>query len=522
MENNRTLKPKFALRQKITMILFGIFLFFVILEASLRLGGFILLSMQEHRNSESIKQKGAYRILCLGESTTQGQYPVFLEEILNRSNIGVRFNAVDKGKANTNTPIILSKVEFYLDKYHPDLVVAMMGINDWGEHIPFERTTTSKGMLLIRSFRTYKLARLLWLHILTKAKEKGVYISDEGRWFFRNFPRIELKEDRVESIPKEDAFKQIVGLNSKNDNVYLQSGWFYLDQGNFSLAEDAFKKGIDLNPKDDDTYVGLGKIYQDQLKFLQAEEAFKKAVELNPKNDSAYAGLGWVYRNQGKLPQAEDLYKKAVELNPKNDNAYIELGQLYREQGKFSEAEDLYKKALEFNPKNDNAYIELGWVYRDQGKFSQAEESFKKALELNPKNDGAYGAISVLYLDTGRPELVEEYVQKADSWRLESYNPVTVNSYRKLKKILDKSGIRLICVQYPMRSVEPLKKIFEQDEGVIFVDNESVFKEALKKTSYKDYFKDMFGGDFGHCTDKGNKLLAENIASVIIKKVFNK
>jgi hypothetical protein len=73
-----------------------------------------------------------------------------------------------------------------------------------------------------------------------------------------------------------------------------------------------------------------------------------------------------------------------------------------------------------------------------------------------------------------------------------------------------------------MRNVEPLKRIFEQDKGVIFVDNESVFKEALKKASYKEYFKDMFGGDFGHCTDQGNQLLAWNVTNTTLKEIFGK
>ncbi len=108
--------------------------------------------------------------------------------------------------------------------------------------------------------------------------------------------------------------------------------------------------------------------------------------------------------------------------------------------------------------------------------------------------------------------------KKANILRLEHYNLATANNYRRLKKILDKRGIKLVCVQYPMRNVEPLKKIFPQDEGIIFVDNERVFKEALKQVSYKEYFKDMFGGDFGHCTDKGNRLLAQSIANTILKE----
>jgi hypothetical protein len=64
--------------------------------------------------------------------------------------------------------------------------------------------------------------------------------------------------------------------------------------------------------------------------------------------------------------------------------------------------------------------------------------------------------------------------------------------------------------------------MLEPYEGVIFVDNERVFKEALKKGEYRDYFSDTFAGDFGHCTEKGNRLLAENIANVILKEYFNK
>jgi hypothetical protein len=101
------------------------------------------------------------------------------------------------------------------------------------------------------------------------------------------------------------------------------------------------------------------------------------------------------------------------------------------------------------------------------------------------------------------------------------YPPVTVNNYRKLKEILDQRKIRLVCVQYPMLNPEPLRKIFRQEEGAIFVDNRTTFKQAVKQSGYDEYFRDMFGGDFGHCTEKGNRLLAGNIAKVILKEIFN-
>jgi len=77
-------------------------------------------------------------------------------------------------------------------------------------------------------------------------------------------------------------------------------------------------------------------------------------------------------------------------------------------------------------------------------------------------------------------------------------------------------------MQYPIRSIEPLKKMLEPHEGIIFVDNEKVFKEALKQASFDEYFTNMFIGDSGHCTSKGNRLIAENIANVIWKECFNR
>ena len=256
-------------------------------------------------------------------------------------------------------------------------------------------------------------------------------------------------------------------------------------------------------------------IYMHIVKKLK-EQDIRGLGRVNPKKSATLSDLRSCHE------KAEESLKKDIMLHTQNDTHYLELGWAYKNQNKLLEAEESFKKAIELNPKNDNAYFELGWLYREQGKFSQAEEAFKKVIDLNPKNNNAYRAILLLYETIGKPELAKEYAQKVDRLSLWYYNPATVNNYHKLKEILDKRGIRLVCVQYPLRSIEPLKKIFEKDEGVIFVDNESVFREVLKKASYREYFRDMLGGDFGHCTEKGNRLLAQNIADVILKELFSR
>ena len=58
--------------------------------------------------------------------------------------------------------------------------------------------------------------------------------------------------------------------------------------------------------------------------------------------------------------------------------------------------------------------------------------------------------------------------------------------------------------------------MLDHDPKVIFVDNEGVFKEALRTSLYSDIFWDNFGGDFGHYTKRGEEILAGNIANAIL------
>ena len=118
---------KVSIKKKLELILFGLFLCMVILEAGLRIGGFILLSLQKYKNNRVFKQKGAYRIICLGESTTASggkySYPNQLEEILNKSDVGIKFSVINSGVSGIDSAGILSQLEKNLDKYTPDMAI---------------------------------------------------------------------------------------------------------------------------------------------------------------------------------------------------------------------------------------------------------------------------------------------------------------------------------------------------------------------------------------------------------------
>ena len=66
--------------KKISLILIGFLLSFVILEISLQLAGFTVITINKYRNKLT-KDPNTITILCLGESTTDDQWPPILQKI---------------------------------------------------------------------------------------------------------------------------------------------------------------------------------------------------------------------------------------------------------------------------------------------------------------------------------------------------------------------------------------------------------------------------------------------------------
>ena len=423
-------KPSFC--QRTSLVFFGLLLAFLILEAGLRLAGFALTALQEDRNRIALKKGGDYRVLCLGESTTQGQYPPFLEARLNQNDRGLKFIVLDQGKGGTDTTAILNRAEAYLDQYHPDMVVAMMGINDGVvAHLPYEDPSASAMVLFLKSFKTYKLARLLWLQITTKAKLPVISQARDKQ----PSPAGGLKNETHDeaAIPKE--LKKALELDPKDARAYVKLGKFYREQGAWARAEANFKKALALDPRYEPAYVELGSAYQWQGQFAQAEASFKKVLELNPRSDSAYQGLGNCYKAEGDLARAEASLKKAEELNPGDEQVYLALGNVYQQQGRLAQAEASLKKAQELNPKDERACVELGRFYREQEELTQAEGSFKKALELNPRDERLYVELGSFYQQLGQLARAEDSFKKALA-----LDPRDEQSYVELGSVYQRRG----------------------------------------------------------------------------------
>ncbi|MDD5130445.1 MAG: tetratricopeptide repeat protein [Candidatus Omnitrophica bacterium] len=466
------------LRHKLGLIIFGLFLCAALLEAGLRIAGLAISLPQEDKNLAALGGNNQYRIMCLGESTTafgaENSWPSQLEVILNQANTGVNFKVINKGRPSIETSGILLTLEEDLEKYSPEAVIAMVGVNDWVGTVPYENSFMNRIKLFIRGLRVWQLIRISRLHIVNKFNElafnKKIH-EKTGRMIF------------APAMPKDLSSTSIRG-----DRENVDSGYLCINQG----------------------------------EYLEAESFFKKALEFNPDNPDAHIGLGKCYRETGKVQEAMEQGKKAIALAPANEEGYILLGNCYLEQGMFPESERMFKKALELNPGFEPIYTELGCCYSAQNKIEGIKELAREIIKNKVKNDRLYGFVATAYRKEGKFRQAQEYYKKAEAFRMEYYNPATRHNYQKLKEIILQRKIKLICMQYPLRSIEPLKKLLDFTDGIIFVENKTNFEDALKRGAYNDYFEDNFGGEFGHATAAGNRLIAENAAKAILKEVCNK
>lgn len=223
--------------------------------------------------------------------------------------------------------------------------------------------------------------------------------------------------------------------------------------------------------------------------YERALGTFASAAAKDLGHAADYLGPAIAYQALGKMKEAQEILEKGIALKPKAAALYIALGSVFQRQAKFAESEEPYRKALAVKPGYSKAYAGLGLSYQGQRQFGKAQAERSRA--------------------------------RAEEFRLKTYVPTGLKNYLRLKELLDRRGIRLAAMQYPMRSVDSLKKLLAgHDAGVVFIDNRKIFQDAVRENGYETYFIDMFAGDFGHATYQGNRLLAEHVADVLLGEVF--
>ncbi len=519
------------LRHKIGLITLGIFFTLVILEAGLRTAGAAYLFVQQLHNRGS-GEGGEFRILCLGESTTAlggvNSYPSQMESILNQSLKGKKIKVINRGQVSKNSEDIYRHLQNDLARYKPDLVVTMIGVNDFEEEVDLNRWSW-RIKEWGESFRVYKFLTLLREHLQQKGEElktgrtgmdkAKALLAEEKNRAQADFKEEEYPGDPIESADEvEEVLKAIRSLEIKDQ----------------SLVNYLAKKVKDEKTKENVTehlrlirfqkswmLVRLGAFHRIKGECQEAQKYLKMAVLVDPSVYGSYVELGRCLKEERQYPEAVILFKKAVELNPELSLGFLELGRSFNELGKYQEAYLFFRKVLSLQEKNAWVYVEVGRWFKEHGFYQLAEEAYSKTLTAGACDYNTYQQLAEIDTALGKKERADYYFKEAKK-KEESLNhfapPMTIRNYNKIVNTIRSKGIPLVSMQYPLREAGVLKEILNDRKDVTFVENKDNFREVLKGHEFSRYFSDNFAGDFGHCTQIGNRLIAENLAKVILEK----
>ena len=370
----------------------GIFIAFVTLECILQIISLYKkhLYFYNQKKAVSLIKKDDIKIMCIGESTTQNQYPIYLGQYLKQYIPEKNFVIIDSGYAGINLDGIINNLKVNIDKIKPDIVVGMIGINDTIDY----------------SFKSY-------------SKIKTVYLI---QLIIEHFKFKDVNIDKNNILNKRELITNLDDL-ALRDKTQQQIS-------DFLLAKETEKD--------------LSKVFVEK----------KEGVLLNP-----YA-------------QNNELSVKIIDKYYSSDN-----------------------KDLTFNEL-------LNTIFEDD----------------TIKPEFRYGIKGMTCMLNNKFDLGKKYFDMADKERLKyDYSKIS-KKYEKILDFIIPNGITYIAMQYPVRDIGSLQKIIDKtkySDVVFYVSNKKLFRTALQGNDKKEIFKDLFAWDFGHCTEYGNRLIANNLAQVI-------
>ena len=446
----------------------GVIFAIVMVELFMRAGWFSIFALREYGNHVSGVQSGAYKILCLGDSMSAFTYTPILERILNEKSSGLKFAVINKAIPATTSTVLSAHAQEYIEQYNPQMVIAMMGHNDYQPllFMPLMGDPQRSHWMLIECLKF-----ILKKHPPTELPATKVMSTDKGA-------EASKRDDRLE------ALRRVIEEDPRNMQAYTELGCYYLGIRKDDAAIDLFARAISMNPGSVDFYIKIADIYFNQKRYAEALRMLKAAPVGHENYCFVLRDMARVYAVLKDTPSQVAALEKAV-----------------RSGG---------------DPVTQQMLLQF---YFDAGDTRRAIELEKKISDQNDPTGNALGCLSHVYLLRKEIKIAKQYADKATAVRSVNLNKTTRANYCRLARLTRDRNIQLVCIQYPLRSVKPLKEMLDGFDNILFFDNENIFWDAVAAKGYAAYFIDNFAGDFGHCTSLGYEMMAANIADNILTAI---
>ena len=320
------------------LIICGILIAFIILEFSLQLISLYKRHYYFYNQAKklALSNKDDIKIMCIGESTTQNQYPVYLGQYLKQYMPEKSFVIIDSGYGGINLDGIANNLKANIDEIKPDIVVGMIGINDTIDY----------------SFKAYSKIKTIYLIqlIIEHFKFKDVKIDKENildkREIITNYDDLELRDKTQQQISDF-----ILSKNSEKDlsKVFIEE-----------------KEGVLLNPYAQNNELSvkiIDKYYSSDKKALTFDELLNTIYEDNtikPEFRYGIRGINYMLNEQFDLGEQ-----------------YLNMADKERLKYDYSEISKKYEKILDIIIPNGITYIAMQYPVRDIGSLQKIIEQTK-------------------------------------------------------------------------------------------------------------------------------------------------
>lgn len=520
--------------QKTILVFFGL----VLTEIIFQVFG-LLLAHPVDGKTDFVGDPDAVRILTIGESTTEwggsNSYPSRLEVRLANLIKDKKIKIYNEGHAGSNTHEILQRIPIWMQKYRPNIVITMMGINDpWGITI-----SESPVLSALDHVKLFKLMHLGWINF--QAAQKGKVVRARVRkdiGISDKYPDLapEGHDPEIESTEIGEKFKQAeVLFDSKNyrnavavleqtmkvarrryPQYLFKLGLAKYYSGQVEGGDRAFDEFVKLRHSSN-AYFSVGSF----IYFLHGasnREGREKAIrylkagyDLNPKNTEILSLLGTAYRqNPATIDEALKYLTSCIGLDCRNPDAIGSLADIYRIQHRWEEAEDILKIGIAETDTETTYFLWDRYIRQlmERQRWKDAESVLQRALQKYPDNFAFRLLAKEIEAKLGNQRKESNFsLLEFNFWEL----PATKRNYPAIIEQIELGHAIPVIVQYPRRPIEPLRSLLRDQSGIVYVENLKNFETALQTQKYEDLFIDKFAQNFGHFTLAGSELIVDEI-----------
>lgn len=494
-------------------IVVGVLLAFGGLELGLRAAAFFLRS--PHSRIEGSGPDDEIRIVCIGESTTAGPWPRFLEKMLTLRRPDLHFRVINRGVVGIRTGEVLDRLPEWIEAGRFQIAITMLGINDEGNVLVYPRSNILSN--IVKHSKAVELVTLLW------RTAWGIGAPSQT---IAPPPNLNAQWDRA----TREAIERIHAARREA-----------LDSFHLSALFDIQAELLEIDPSSPVYHIGfMTDVLTDPEPPDRMSEFFRNEMGLDASAKAAverYRAIRDWGRNrhpfdtfrlltsQQRLSHdfaaEEQSYLEAIQDPEIAGQALVRYAAFLIDRGRPADARVMLDEARKKLPEDYAWSLTLAQICFRYGFFEDARLLYSRALEARPDLPVRHletitGWLARACASAGREEEARELIERNDRLSLELFREYTRYNYSQIVDFLRARDITVIAMQYPTLSIEALQHVLDGRKDVIYLENRDNFEQAFETLPYQAIFSDSFAGSFGHCTPAGNELIAANVASLIL------